>query len=293
VAPVSWIERSLRRLGLTQPPAPVEPDQRVADEDAPGRPVDVAPAQPEQLALPHPGRDRQGEEGFERMAARLGQEAPGLVGAERPHLRPAPPRQGGAGRRVALDEPPGDRLVEGAVEDGVGVAQRRRRAGAHHRAPAAGVADRDLPRRRQPGVRAGDVLRRQRRQRDRAEPGHELAVDDAAVALEAGGPELGRRDIGQPALEEITDGEARIADYPERGAPDRVVAFGRRLARPGSARRRGIHRATLPVGVDVAGAPAALRRDPSRLLAGALVTSHHRHGPIDDSRHQRSSRAAP
>ena len=122
---VGQLDRALaaRGLGLTQPPPPVEADEGVADEGAAGRPVDVAPAQPEQLALAHPGRDRQREQGLERMAVRLGEEAPGLVGAERPQLRAAPPRQCGTGRRVAFDEPPGDRLVEGAVEDGVGVAE--------------------------------------------------------------------------------------------------------------------------------------------------------------------------
>lgn len=47
---VGQLDRALALggLGLTQPPPPVEADKCVADEDAPGRLVDVAPAQPEQ-----------------------------------------------------------------------------------------------------------------------------------------------------------------------------------------------------------------------------------------------------
>jgi hypothetical protein len=70
----------------------VHPDQRVVDEDPARSPVDVAPAQAEQLALAHACREGQSEQGLERMVTRGVEEATRLSGGQRTHLRSAAPR---------------------------------------------------------------------------------------------------------------------------------------------------------------------------------------------------------
>src|SRR5450759_5421824 len=56
-------------LRIAEPPLGAHPDQCVMNRDATRRPVEVAPAQRQQLPLPHPGSDSQDEERLERVTA--------------------------------------------------------------------------------------------------------------------------------------------------------------------------------------------------------------------------------
>jgi hypothetical protein len=73
--------------------------------------------------------------------------------------------QGGTRRRVALDQVPGDGLLEGTVEDRMGVSERCRRANTHHHLASVGMADGDLAWRGKLGIRTGDVLLGERLER--------------------------------------------------------------------------------------------------------------------------------
>jgi hypothetical protein len=129
------------------------------------------------------------------------------------------------------------------------------------------MADRHLTGGDKVGVGAGHVRGCQRGERDPTDGRHELSADDALIALQARRPEPQRRDLGQPALEEIADCLAGIVDDAELGLPDRLVAFRCGFARPRSSRGRRVHRPTLALNVDVPRAPAALRHEPAWLLA--------------------------
>jgi hypothetical protein len=282
---------TLGRLRLAEPPATVQPDQGVMDRHAPPGPVHVAPAQGQQLALAHAGREREGEKGLERVAADRLQEAAGLRWRQGPHLRRRHARQTGAGGWVALDEPPGDGLFERTVEDRVHVAERRRRHGAQGRLAGSGVRGGYRAWCSQRRVRRSDLLGGQRAQRDGAHGRDQVAADDAAISLEALRTELDRGHVGQPAFEQVLDRQPRVIDEAEGRTPQRLIAPGRRLSGTRPARLGRGHRPPPPVGVDVASTPFAHRRHPVRLLPAALVASDRWHGGNDDTAHHASSRA--
>lgn len=92
---------ALGGLGLAEPPAAVHPHQRVVDADVACLPVEVVPAQCEQLALAHAGRHRQHKQRFERVILGGRQEAPRLLRRRRPHLGGDAAGEGRARRRIA------------------------------------------------------------------------------------------------------------------------------------------------------------------------------------------------
>ena len=170
---------------------------------------------PQQLALAHAGRDRQGEERLERVTLDGLEEAPRLRRRQRPHLGRRGTGQAGASRRVPVDQPPGDGLFERPVQHRVGVAQRGWGGGPCLGPARAGVVDGDFARPAELGVGAGNVLLRQGSQANFAEGRDQLAPDDAFVALKAARAELHRRHISQPALEQVADGQLGIIDDAE------------------------------------------------------------------------------
>lgn len=109
-----------RRLGrLEHESLPALSLQRAADRDRRGGDVHVAPLQPEQLALSHPGCERQHVEGMRRMLSRGDQERVDLLRDPDRHLRPGRLRTLRAVARVPHDHVPAHRLHERAVQDAV------------------------------------------------------------------------------------------------------------------------------------------------------------------------------
>jgi len=92
--------------------------------------IDVLPPEPQELALAHPRRQRQHVERFEVVALRGRQECPRLLGRKRPEGMPAHARRVDERGDVADHVPPAHRMVEGAMEHGVDVMDRRRREAA-------------------------------------------------------------------------------------------------------------------------------------------------------------------
>jgi len=95
-----------------------------------GLQVQIAPAQPENLAPAHPGRHRQQPRRIEAVDLDVVEEGPKLIGA--PYLHLGRPRLGRVGRvsHVADHEPPAHRIAQRPMQDRVDVAHRLRREAA-------------------------------------------------------------------------------------------------------------------------------------------------------------------
>ena len=150
-----------------------------------------------------------------------------LLGRQRHHLGAGHRRWGGVGGDVAGDQPPGDRLGQGAVQ-----------AAVHGQDVLGGQPARlavPAPADGQPVVDGLDLQRGELLEGPGADMGSDVVAQQRGVAGDGAGAQAGA-DVGQPAVQVLVDGElGRVEREPVAAAGERVGQGGLGLAAGGVA----------------------------------------------------------
>jgi hypothetical protein len=208
-------------IGVVGEDGGVDDGEGLAEPDGAGVQVQVGPFQAAQLAVAGPGRrgeDRPGAKPGAGCACGGVQQHGDLFGCWRRHLGAGHRRWGGVGGGVVSEQPPGDRLDQGAVQ-----------AAVHGQDVLGGEPTRlavPAPTDGQPVVDGLDL------QRGELFEGPDADVGSDVVAQQRGVPGHGPRaqagaDVGQPAVQVLVDGE------PGRVEREPVAAAGQRVGQGG------------------------------------------------------------
>jgi len=179
----------------------VDDGEGLAEPDGAGVQVQVGPFQSAQLAVAGAGRRGEHDPGPKPGTGGVAggvQQQPDLLGRQRHHLGWWHRRWGGVAGGVAGDQPPGDRLGQGAVQAAVYGQDVLGGQSTWFAVPA--------PADGEPVVDGLHLKWRQLLERPGADVWSDVVAEQCGVAGDGAGAQAGA-DVGQPAVEVLVDGE--------------------------------------------------------------------------------------
>ena len=198
-------------IGVVGEDGGVDDGEGLAEPDGAGVQVQVGPFQAAQLAVAGAGRRGQHRPGAKPGAGGVVggvQQHRDLLGCQRHHLGAGDRRWGGVGGGVVGEQPPGDRLGQGAVQAAVHGQDVLGGEPARLAVPAAADG--------QPVVDGLDLQRGELLERPGADGGSDVVAQQRGVAGHGAGAQAGA-DVGQPAVQVLVDGELGRVEERSRG----------------------------------------------------------------------------